>query len=155
MAGKGTSRPCGGGTRRCREHLLNGVGLQARGRIAGTPADAGDAVKIAGNSRQPRGFTTLLARMWNAPGGIFSAGAIIDAEILIKEHAEYPEIPIYIHPCAAVVSYKDIIAERDPDSTVFAVAGTRSGTGAVLARKIKRDRSAIYYNQSHRMFRIW
>lgn len=82
----------------------------------------------------------------------FSAGAIIDAEILVGEHLKYPTIPIYIHPCACVVSYKDIDTEMDQDDSIFKIAGTRSGTGAVIARKVRRDPSSIYYNQSHRMF---
>jgi adenylosuccinate synthase len=82
----------------------------------------------------------------------FSAGAVIDPVILLEEHRRYPEIPIFIHPNAAVVSLKDKEAERDPHSSIFQVAGTRSGTGAVLVRKLQRDPSAIYYNHSQRMF---
>jgi len=82
----------------------------------------------------------------------FSAGAIIDPEILIAEHKEYPDIPIFIHPCAAVVSSKDKESERDPASTYAAIASTQSGTGAALARKIRRDPYAIYCNHSTRLF---
>ena len=82
----------------------------------------------------------------------FSAGSIIDAEILVAEHRRFPDIPIYVHPCAAVVSYKDVASEIDIEGTIFKVAGTRSGTGAALARKVQRDPSAIYFNHSQRLF---
>jgi adenylosuccinate synthase len=82
----------------------------------------------------------------------FSAGAVIDPEILIAEHKRYPEIPIFIHPNAAVVHEYDKEAECDPEGSIFAVAGTRSGTGSVIARKVRRDPSAIYYNHSQRIF---
>jgi len=82
----------------------------------------------------------------------FSAGAIIDANALVAEHLTYPDIPIFVHPCAAIVSISDKEEENDPQGSIFAVAGTRSGAGAVLARKVRRDRSAIYHNHSPRMF---
>jgi len=82
----------------------------------------------------------------------FSAGAIIDAEILVKEHLEFPDIPIFIHPCAAVILEKDRMEELDASGSIFAIAGTRSGTGAAISRKVRRDPSAIYYNHSHRLF---
>ena len=82
----------------------------------------------------------------------FSAGATIDAELLIKEHLEFPDIPIFIHPCATVILEKDRVTENDTSGSIFAVAGTRSGTGAAISRKVRRDPSAIYYNHSHRLF---
>jgi adenylosuccinate synthase len=82
----------------------------------------------------------------------FSAGSIIDAEILVKEHLEFPELPIFIHPCATVIIEKDKVEELDASGSIFAIAGTRSGTGAAIARKVRRDPSAIYYNHSHRLF---
>lgn len=82
----------------------------------------------------------------------FSAGAIIDGEILVREHLEFPEIPIFVHPNASVVSLVDKTEENYDKGSIFAIAGTRSGTGAVQARKIKREPTAIYFNQSHRMF---
>jgi adenylosuccinate synthase len=73
-----------------------------------------------------------------------SAGAIIDPEILREEASRYPRLPIYVHPSAAVVTRED----RDFEATgsIAAVAGTRSGTGAALARKIMRDPLAIAAN---------
>jgi adenylosuccinate synthase len=82
----------------------------------------------------------------------FSAGSIIDAEVLVAEHRMFPDIPVYIHPCAAVVLEKDKVEELDASGSIFAIAGTRSGTGAAISRKVRRDPSAIYYNHSHRMF---
>jgi adenylosuccinate synthase len=82
----------------------------------------------------------------------FSAGAIIDAELLVKEHLEFPDIPIFIHPCAAVILERDKVEELDASGSIFAIAGTRSGTGAAISRKVRRDPSAIYYNHSHRLF---
>jgi adenylosuccinate synthase len=82
----------------------------------------------------------------------FSAGSIIDAEVLVAEHRMFPNIPVYIHPCAAVILEKDKVEERDASSSIFAIAGTRSGTGAAISRKVRRDPSAIYYNHSHRLF---
>jgi adenylosuccinate synthase len=82
----------------------------------------------------------------------FSAGSVIDPEILIEEHNRYPSIPIFIHPGAAVISLADKESERDPSGSIFKVAGTRSGTGAAIARKINRDIGATYFNYSERLF---
>lgn len=71
-----------------------------------------------------------------------TAGAIIDPDILIAEAMKYPNIPIYVHSCAAVITPQDKEAEHS--GTVQAVAGTRSGTGAVLARKVLRDPTVIF-----------
>jgi adenylosuccinate synthase len=90
-------------------------------------------------------------RGWHIPV-YFSAGSVIDAEILVSEHNAFQDIPIYIHPCATVVLEKDRVAEHDASGSIFAVAGTRSGTGAAIARKVRRDISAIYYNYSQRLF---
>lgn len=70
-----------------------------------------------------------------------SAGAIIDPEILRKEAEAYPGL-IFIHPNAAVITQADKDSEHS--GTVAAVAGTRSGTGAALARKVLRDPTAVY-----------
>lgn len=72
---------------------------------------------------------------------VLTAGAIIDPEILIKEAEQYPEI-IYVHPNAAVITSADKDAEHS--GTVAAVAGTRSGTGVALARKVLRDPTASF-----------
>jgi adenylosuccinate synthase len=71
-----------------------------------------------------------------------SAGAIIDAEILCNEAIKYPGITIFVHPNAAVIDTEDKRAEHS--GSVAAVAGTRSGTGAALARKVLRDPSVVF-----------
>lgn len=73
-----------------------------------------------------------------------SAGAIIDPDILIAEALKYPGLPIFVHPNAAVITAEDKAAEHS--GTVAAVAGTRSGTGAAIARKVLRDPSAVFGN---------
>lgn len=73
-----------------------------------------------------------------------SAGAVIDREILRKEAEAYPQIPIYVHPNAAIVTDEDREAERT--GPIAEVAGTRSGTGEALVRKIRRQPEAIAKN---------
>jgi len=75
-----------------------------------------------------------------------SAGAIIDPEILVAEALRYPGIEIWVHPNAAVISPHDKYSEADPAGTIAAVAGTRSGTGMALARKVARDPMAVAAN---------
>lgn len=76
-----------------------------------------------------------------APNVILSAGAIIDPIQLAVEAEKYPGIDIYVHPNAAVITAEDRAAEHS--GTIAAVAGTRSGTGAALARKVQRDPKAV------------
>jgi len=89
-----------------------------------------------------------------------SAGAVIDPLTLKEEADRFPGLPIYVHPNAAVVTEMDKAVEYS--GSIAAVAGTRSGTGAVLARKVMRDPSVIAGNnlgyiapnvvvQNHRM----
>lgn len=71
-----------------------------------------------------------------------SAGAIIDPAILGAEAERYPGIPIFVHPNAAMITPADKEAEHS--GSVAAVAGTRSGTGAAIARKVLRDPEAVF-----------
>lgn len=71
-----------------------------------------------------------------------SAGAVIDPIILRKEALEFPGLPIMVHPNAAVITVQDREAEQH--GSVAAVAGTRSGTGAAIARKVLRDPLAVW-----------
>lgn len=71
-----------------------------------------------------------------------SAGAVIDLDIFLAEAKKYPNIPIFVHPNAAVITSVDKQAERE--GSIAEVAGTRSGTGAALARKIYRQENAIW-----------
>lgn len=75
-----------------------------------------------------------------------SAGAIIDKEILAREADKYPGIPIFVHPNAAVITQADRDSEADAAGSIAAVAGTRSGTGMALARKVMRDPAAVFVN---------
>lgn len=70
-----------------------------------------------------------------------SAGAVIDRDILKKEADMYPRIPIFVHPNAVIVTDEDRKAEET--GSIAAVAGTRSGTGEALARKIRREPNAL------------
>lgn len=71
-----------------------------------------------------------------------TAGAIIDNDILFDEANRYPGIPIYVHAKAVLVNSLD--KERESYGTVAAVAGTQSGAGSALARKIIRDPEAVW-----------
>jgi len=73
-----------------------------------------------------------------------SAGAVIDPKILREEANRYPKLPIFVHPNATVVTEYD--KESEMLGSIAEVAGTRSGTGAALARKVKRDPDAIAGN---------
>lgn len=73
-----------------------------------------------------------------------TAGAVIDPAILKVEAQKYPDIPIYVHNNAAVITQEDKDSEHS--GTVQQVAGTRSGTGAAIARKVLRDPNAIFRN---------
>jgi adenylosuccinate synthase len=75
-----------------------------------------------------------------------SAGAIIDPDQLRREAVQYENIPIFVHPNAAVIAPQDRHSEADAAGTIAAVAGTRSGTGMALARKVMRDPTAIWSN---------
>jgi adenylosuccinate synthase len=75
-----------------------------------------------------------------------SAGAIIDPDVLRKEAIEYPAIPIFVHPNAAVVSYAD--KEGEKAGPIRDIASTQSGTGMALARKIMRHPDSVFKNHS-------
>jgi len=73
-----------------------------------------------------------------------SAGAIIDRDILKAEAEKYSNVPIFVHSNATIVTDEDRKAEET--GSIAEVAGTRSGTGAALVRKIQREPSAIARN---------
>lgn len=70
-----------------------------------------------------------------------SAGAVVNPEILCAEIDRYPGIEVWVHPNAALITDDDVAAEHS--GTVAAVAGTASGTGAAIARKVLRDPNAV------------
>lgn len=79
-----------------------------------------------------------------------SAGAIIDPKVLCDEANRYPGLLIVVHPMATVVDQEDRAAEHS--GSVAAVAGTRSGAGAALARKVLRDPNVVFrehFSQQH------
>lgn len=84
-----------------------------------------------------------------------SAGAIIHPGILAAEASKYPGLRIFVHPNAAWVHPDDI--HREHSGTIAEVAGTRSGTGAVLARKVLRDPTAVarHYDISEMPENVW
>jgi adenylosuccinate synthase len=69
-------------------------------------------------------------------------GAIIDPGILAAEAKRYPDLLIYVHPNAAVITPQDKEAEHH--GSVAAVAGTRSGTGRAIANKVLRDGGSVF-----------
>lgn len=79
-----------------------------------------------------------------------SGGAIVDPDILRREAMQFPNLPIVVHPNAAVIRQEDKDAEHS--GTIAAVAGTRSGTGYALARKVMRDPKAVWGNHGDREF---
>jgi adenylosuccinate synthase len=78
-----------------------------------------------------------------------SAGAVIDRDCLKVEAALHPEVRIFVHPNAAIVTDEDKKAEES--GSIAEVAGTRSGTGAALARKVMREYGAIAVNSLGRI----
>lgn len=73
-----------------------------------------------------------------------SAGAVIDRDILKKEVEEHEDLIVFVHPNAAILTDEDRKAEES--GSIAEVAGTRSGTGAALIRKIQREPKAIAKN---------
>jgi adenylosuccinate synthase len=57
---------------------------------------------------------------------------------------KYTNVHVYVHPNAAILTDEDRFEETI--GTIAEVAGTRSGTGAALARKIMRDPKVIAAN---------
>lgn len=86
----------------------------------------------------------------DVPDVFLSAGAIIDPKVLCDEARKYPGLKIVVHPMATVVDQEDKAAEHS--GSVAAVAGTRSGAGAALARKVLRDPNVVFrelYSETH------
>lgn len=89
-------------------------------------------------------FACALHEMGVYGQAYLSAGAIIDPEVLIAEAKTYPYLEILVHPNAAVVIPEDVTTELS--GSIARVAGTRSGTGAALMRKIAREHRAVWSN---------
>lgn len=84
--------------------------------------------------------TMLMGR--KPPPIILSAGAVIDPIILRKEALKYPDLDIYVSPQAAVID--DEAKRAEATGSIAAVAGTQSGTGYAIARKIMRDPKGVF-----------
>lgn len=69
-----------------------------------------------------------------------SAGAIINPEILNAE-ADKHGVAVFLNMNATLIRPEDVLAEGS--GSVAAVAGTRQGVGAALARKVLRDPTAV------------
>lgn len=93
----------------------------------------------------------LIARHPDKQTAIYlNAGAIIDIDILLKELAVHWEplissgqVSLVIHPRAAVITQECKDEEGDRDSAATAIASTRKGVGAALARKVMRKGKVV------------
>lgn len=86
------------------------------------------------------------------PVAVLSAGAIIDPKILWAEAKKYPNVRILVHPNAAVIS--DLAKADEQGGSIAAVAGTRSGTGAAIARKVFREPNAVWGEKGGELFNM-
>jgi len=92
--------------------------------------------------KQLPSFAVYMSLAGNHIPVYLSAGAVIDPMILADEANRYSNVPIFVHPLAAVVTDAEKDAEKQ--GPIAAVAGTRSGTGAAISRKIMRDPTAVF-----------
>jgi adenylosuccinate synthase len=129
------------------------LGIPVDGSIYSGGPNSGHTFYLGGKKhvlKQVPTAAVVLSLIEEIPQPVYlSAGAIIDKEILFEEAERYPHLRIYVHPNAAVVSILD--KETELNGTIAAVAGTRSGAGACLARKIARDPSAIWSYKDFKM----
>lgn len=101
-------------------------------------------------------ISTVIARQFGKNGSLFprtylNGGAIINAEILLKELADHDIDYNYfnIHPKAAVIHGEDI--REESVGSVAKIASTSKGVGHALARKILR-RNNVVDNDLNRVF---
>ena len=100
--------------------------------------------------KQLPSFAVMSYRLGKIVPAILTAGAIIDPAQLKREAEAFPGLPIFVHPMAAVITEEDRNAEKG--GTIAEVAGTRSGTGAALARKVTRDKHAVWGTKGNQHF---
>ena len=118
--------------------------MKFSGSIYSGGPNSGHTFYFKGNKhvlKQLPTFSTYLALNDKIVPAYLSAGAIIDRDILQREAETYPNLPIFVHPNAAILTDEDRKAEET--GSIAEVAGTRSGTGAALARKILREPNVI------------
>lgn len=74
---------------------------------------------------------------------VVGSGAIVTPDRLIEEARRHgAEGLVYVHPMAAVVTERDVEAER-AEGGVKTIASTMQGTGACLARKVMRTHATV------------
>lgn len=100
--------------------------------------------------KQLPSFAVMSYRLGKVVPAILTAGAIINPMQLKAEAEAFPGLPIFVHPQAAVITEHDRLTERG--GSIAEVAGTRSGTGSALARKVMREKSAVWGTRGHQHF---
>jgi len=65
---------------------------------------------------------------------VLNAGAIIDEEILNREHSQYGG-KLYVHPCAALIDQVHAVLDKQ---TTAQIASTGKGVGPAMAQKLMR-----------------
>lgn len=139
--------------------ILDGQwGSSGKGLLAGFLAKQKHPDVIVNNFGPNAGHTVVMNKggtekkvmTQQLPSGIVSRsahtillgpGAVINADILLKEIKEYggylQSTDVLIHPNASVVTQFDLDAEADPGG-VIKISSTRKGVGAALASKVMR-----------------
>lgn len=128
------------------------LGIRFAGALSNAGPNSGHTFYHNGEKhvlKQLPTFAVKMGLLGHHVPAILTAGAIIDPAILKKEAELYPNVLISVHPMAAVISAVDKDEERN--GSIAAVAGTRSGTGAALARKVLRDGEAVAMNAFMRL----
>ena len=124
--------------------IRTGADIRFSGSIYSGGPNSGHTFYFQGNKhvlKQLPTFSTYLSLNNKVIPAYLSAGAVIDRDILQREAETYPNLPIFVHPNATIITDEDRKAEEQ--GSIAEVAGTRSGTGAALARKIMREPRAI------------
>lgn len=87
----------------------------------------------------------IARRPYNRTIVYLNSGSIIDVDVLFKELRDYwesmlnkNEVALFIHPRAAIITQECKDEEGAKDSSTTAIASTRKGVGAALARKVMR-----------------
>lgn len=136
------------------EAFKNGVRFTAT--ISNAGPNSGHTFYHEGHKHVLKQLPTFAVKMSLLTAGftnaVLSAGAIIDPAILKAEAERYPLVQVYVHPNAAVIDDAAKIAESG--GSIAAVAGTRSGTGAAVARKVFREAGAIWGNTGSSRFNM-
>lgn len=120
------------------------MGVEFKGVVSNAGPNSGHTSYFKGRKivlKQLPTFAVINHLMGIKTPVYLSAGAIIDPTTLAEEIAAFPDIEVYVHPQAAIISRDDVNSEHS--GSIAAVAGTRKGVGAALARKVNRQPSAV------------